>query len=134
MALIFREAMKNPLFAEIVRTRSADLRIEADSGVRDNTRMVSVRNSNRLLYSYTGIQGGKTGYTRLARNCFVGEATRGDARLIVSVLGSANRKALWRDVSALFDYGFKRYELGPPASPTLLFTGTANNDDSLQGD
>lgn len=134
MALIFQEAMKNPLFAEIVRTRSADLRIEAGSAMRNNSRIVSVRSTNRLLYSYAGIQGGKTGYTRRARNCFVGEAIRGDARLIVSVLGSANRKALWRDVAALFDYGFERYELGAPVSPTLLLSANPETDKPLQGD
>jgi D-alanyl-D-alanine carboxypeptidase len=134
MALIFRQAMQNPLFAEIVRTRSAGLRVEAGPSSSEHARLVSVRNSNRLLLSYAGTQGGKTGYTRRARNCFVGEATRGDASLIVSVLGSANRKALWQDVAALFDYGFERRGQHAPASPTLLLSGTTAGDEPFTGD
>ncbi len=105
LALIFRRAMGNPLFAEIVRTRRASLRIDtpyASAGWRS----VAVRNSNRLLGVYEGARGGKTGFTRRAKRCFVGEAARGGTRLAVAVLGSPNSATLWRDVQALFDYGF----------------------------
>ncbi|MCP5419083.1 MAG: D-alanyl-D-alanine carboxypeptidase [Gammaproteobacteria bacterium] len=134
LALIFREAMQNPMFAEIVRTRSAELRVEPGYQFRGNVRWVPVRNSNRLLYSYAGNQGGKTGYTRLARNCYVGEASRGDVNLIVSVLGSTNRNFLWKDVSALFDYGFALRDKSAPATPTLLLTGSATRNESLKAD
>ncbi|MEE4376909.1 MAG: D-alanyl-D-alanine carboxypeptidase family protein [Candidatus Competibacteraceae bacterium] len=120
LTLIFRQAMANPLFADIVRTRSAGLRVEASVANNQRWRMVPVYNSNRLLVSYGGVQGGKTGYTRRAKNCFVGEANRGQVNLIVSALGSANRKALWKDVSAILDYGFAQYRLTRPASPVVL--------------
>ena len=75
LALIFRSALQNPVFAEIIRTRNAALRVE--SGYRfGGWRLVTVRNSNRLLRSYYGARGGKTGYTRAARSCFVGAAER----------------------------------------------------------
>jgi D-alanyl-D-alanine carboxypeptidase (penicillin-binding protein 5/6) len=133
LALIFRQAMANPLFADIVRTRSAGLRIEAGVENNQHWRMVSVHNSNRLLVSYGGVQGGKTGYTRRAKNCFVGEASRGQVNLIVSALGSANRKALWEDVAAILDYGFARYRLTQPASPWVP-RHTAAANPSNQGD
>ncbi|MEZ5583410.1 MAG: hypothetical protein R3F37_12300 [Candidatus Competibacteraceae bacterium] len=50
----------------------------------------------------------------------MGEASRGRVNLIVSALGSANRKALWNDVSAVLDYGFARYRVTRPASPWVL--------------
>jgi len=133
LTLIFRQAMANPLFADIVRTRSAGLRVEASINNNHRWRMVSVRNSNRLLVSYGGVQGGKTGYTRRAKNCFVGEASRGQVNLIVSALGSTNRKALWKDVSAILDYGFARYQLTRPASPWVL-NHTPVTNSSSQGD
>lgn len=124
MALIFRRAMQNPVFAEIVRTHNADLRVEQQDGAA-GWRLVSVQNSNRLLKGYDGAVGGKTGFTRAAKNCFVGEARRGGVTLLVSVLGSAGKAALWQDVRALLDYGFSRYGLAPPTELTTVQTAAA---------
>ncbi len=119
LALIFRHAMTNPIFAEIVRTRHAALRIEAGP---DNWRMVPVRNSNRLLHTFKGALGGKTGYTRKAKRCFVGAVSRNGTPLIVVVLGSTHR---WQDVTRLFEYGFSRIDSATPvrfASSRQAFT------------
>lgn len=118
LALIFRAAMFNPLFADIVRTRSATLRIDSGYGSYNDWRMVSVHNTNRLLASYEGARGGKTGFTLKARRCFVGEADRGGVRLIVAILNSPNSGTLWRDARNLLDYGFAHYGLAP--SPALI--------------
>jgi D-alanyl-D-alanine carboxypeptidase len=114
LALIFRQAMNHPMFADIVRTRSATLRIESGSGLYGDWRMVPVQNHNRLLASYEGTRGGKTGFTLKARRCFVGEVDRGGVRLIVSILGSPSSSTLWSDARTLLDYGFARYGLAPP--------------------
>ena len=119
LALIFRQAMTHPLFADIVRTRSAALRIESGNGLYGDWRMVPVQSHNRLLTSYEGTLGGKTGFTIKARRCFVGEVDRGGVRLIVAVLNSPNSGALWNDARTLLDYGFARYGLAspPPLQP-----------------
>ncbi len=114
LALIFRQAMNHPLFAEIVRTRSAALRIESGRGLYGDWRMVPVVSHNRLLASYEGARGGKTGFTLKARRCFVGEVDRGGVRLIVAILNSPNSGTLWQDARNLLDYGFARYGLAPP--------------------
>lgn len=114
LALIFRQAMAHPLFAEIVRTRSAALRIESGQGLYSDWRMVPVVSHNRLLASYEGARGGKTGFTFKARRCFVGEVDRGGVRLIVAILSSPNSSTLWQDAHTLLDYGFARYGLAPP--------------------
>ncbi|HAS51337.1 MAG TPA: hypothetical protein DCS21_06195 [Gammaproteobacteria bacterium] len=114
LALIFRQAMNHPQFAEIVGTRSADLRIESGQGLYGNWRMVPVVSHNRLLASYEGARGGKTGFTNKARRCFVGEVDRGGVRLIVAILNSPNSGTLWQDARNLLDYGFARYGLAPP--------------------
>ena len=114
LALIFRQAMNHPLFAEIVRTRSAALRIESGRGLYGDWRMVPVVSHNRLLASYEGARGGKTGFTLKARRCFVGEVDRGGVRLIVAILNSPNSGTLWQDAHTLLDYGFARCGLAPP--------------------
>jgi D-alanyl-D-alanine carboxypeptidase len=123
LALIFRHAMNNPLFAEIVRTHTAELRVESPPGLQPAAwRLVAVHNTNRLLASYEGAMGGKTGFTRAARNCFVGEASRQGIHLIVAVLGSAGRPAIWQDVTALLDYGFAHYGLA--VWPSVITAGS----------
>jgi D-alanyl-D-alanine carboxypeptidase len=114
LALIFRQAMNHPMFADIVRTRSAALRVESSQGQYGDWRMVPVVNHNRLLASYDGARGGKTGFTLKARRCFVGEVDRGGVRLIVAILNSPNSGTLWQDARTLLDYGFARYGLAPP--------------------
>jgi len=121
MALIFRHAMSYPMFSDIVRTRNATLRIESGQGPYGDSRLVQVVNHNRLLTSYEGTRGGKTGFTLKARRCFVGEADRGGVRLIVSIMGSPNSGTLWEDARTLLDYGFARHGIGtlPPAQPDI---------------
>jgi D-alanyl-D-alanine carboxypeptidase len=114
LALIFRQAMHHPIFADIVRTRSATLRVESGRYLYGDWRMVPVVNHNRLLASYDGARGGKTGFTLKARRCFVGEVDRGGVRLIVAILNSPSSGTLWQDARTLLDYGFARYGLAPP--------------------
>ncbi|MBZ4194818.1 MAG: D-alanyl-D-alanine carboxypeptidase [Candidatus Contendobacter sp.] len=118
-ALIFRQAITHPLFADIIGTRSAALRIESGQGFYGNARLVPVVTHNRLLASYEGARGGKTGFTFKARHCFVGEVDRGGIPLIVAVFNSPSRGTLWQDARNLLDYGFARYGLAapPPAPP-----------------
>lgn len=118
LALIFRHAMNYPMFADIVRTRSATLRIESNQGAYGDLRLIPVLNHNRLLASYEGTRGGKTGFTLKARRCFVGEVERGGTRLIVAILNSPNSGTLWADARTLLDYGFAHYGLAPaPVQP-----------------
>ena len=45
-------------------------------------------NRNELLFSYPWTEGGKTGFTNLARRCLVASASRGGRRLLAVALGS----------------------------------------------
>jgi len=114
LALIFRQAIHHPLFSDIIATRSAALRIESGPDGYGNARLVPVVTHNRLLASYEGARGGKTGFTFKARHCFVGEVDRGGIPLIVAVFNSPSRGTLWQDARTLLDYGFTRYGLAPP--------------------
>ena len=60
-------------------------------------------NNNRLLGSYRGAIGVKTGYTHKAGPCLVAAATRGGRSLIAVVLDSPD---MYTDAKRLLDFGF----------------------------
>lgn len=94
MAVLTREAMKNPEFAEIVSTRSITF------GER------TLVNHNKLLKLYEGAAGVKTGYTQLAGRTLVSAAVRNGQMLIAVTLSDPND---WVDHAALLDYGFETF-------------------------
>jgi D-alanyl-D-alanine carboxypeptidase (penicillin-binding protein 5/6) len=96
LAIILRYAMQRPDFAEVMQMKTAN--IESMMG-----RTWTVRNHNRLLWTFPGALGGKTGWTRASKHCYVGMAAQGGKTLIVSVLASSR---LWNDVNELLLYGF----------------------------
>ncbi|HWO42940.1 MAG TPA: D-alanyl-D-alanine carboxypeptidase [Candidatus Eisenbacteria bacterium] len=108
LALIFRYAMKNDVFQQIVRTKISSVRSLSPGKRRPQVRLVSVRNHNRLLWNFDGAIGGKTGYTHAAQKCFVGAVERNGVTLIVALLGSRD---LWGDTKRLLEHGFTHYDL-----------------------
>jgi len=107
MALLFSYALKNPTFREIVQTKTSSVS-SITPGKVQKVRHIQVRNHNRLLWSFEGAIGGKTGYTFAAQKCFVGGVSRNGVTLIVSMLGSRD---LWGDVKRLLEYGLGNYEV-----------------------
>lgn len=91
MALLFNYALKNPTFREIVRTKTSSVSSIFAGKVR-KVRRIQLRNHNRLLWSFEGAIGGKTGYTLAAQKCFVGAVSRNGVTLIVSLLGLRERR------------------------------------------
>ncbi len=67
-------------------------------------------NTNKLLNSYEGCDGLKTGYTKEAGYCIVSTAKRNGLRLIAVVLKEDDPKIRNSEVSQLLDYGFSLYE------------------------
>lgn len=63
-------------------------------------------NHNRLLRSYDGLIGVKTGYTLAAGRCLVTAARRDGMTLIAVTLNDRND---WRDHTSLMDYGFSAF-------------------------
>ncbi len=67
-------------------------------------------NTNDLLFLYTGCDGFKTGYTRLAGHCLIATAKRANSRVIAVVLGAEKSGERFRIAMNLMDIGF--YEMG----------------------
>ncbi|MSP41294.1 MAG: D-alanyl-D-alanine carboxypeptidase [Deltaproteobacteria bacterium] len=114
LALLFRYAMRNALFREIVQTKFSSVSSTAVVRKKVVPRRISVRNHNRLLWDFDGAIGGKTGYTVAAQKCFVGAVQRNGVTLIVAILGARDQ---WGDTKRLLEYGFDNYETLKTASP-----------------
>lgn len=74
----------------------------------DNLRdgKTQIVNTNKLLKTYNGITGLKTGTTNDAGCCMSASAKRGDVSLVAVVLGCKTGKERFSDAAALLDYGF----------------------------
>ncbi|WJE14156.1 D-alanyl-D-alanine carboxypeptidase family protein [Halobacillus sp. ACCC02827] len=67
-------------------------------------------NTNKLIKSYPGMDGLKTGYTSEAKYCLTASATRDGMHMIAVVMGAENPKKRNADITSLLDYGFGQYE------------------------
>ncbi len=67
-------------------------------------------NTNKLLRTYDGITGLKTGTTGDAGSCITATAERNGMSLIGVVLGADSGTARFQDAATLLDYGFANYE------------------------
>ena len=76
-------------------------------------------NTNKLIRSYPGITGLKTGTTGQAGSCITATAERGGLSLIAVVLGDDSTDHRFQDAAALLDYGFAGWKATVPESPAL---------------
>jgi D-alanyl-D-alanine carboxypeptidase (penicillin-binding protein 5/6) len=102
LALIFRAAMREPLFAETTGLHSIPF-----PGYGDHPGFV-LYNSSKLLAHYDGTIGGKTGFTEAARHTLVAAAERGGRRLVVALMrGEQSPTPMWKQGARLLDWGFE---------------------------
>ncbi len=97
LAALTRVAMRNERFRQIVKTRVKHVSWSAPTYAKIYV------NNNRLLASYPGANGVKTGYTHKAGPCLVASATRNGTSLIAVVLDSPD---MYSDAKRLLDFGF----------------------------
>ena len=101
LALIAREAMGHETFRTIVSTQRATIPWEG----HDYDRVLN--NKNKLLSTYDGATGIKTGYTKAAGRCLVFGAERSGMRMIGVVLNCAD---WFNEAARLMDIAFAEYE------------------------
>ena len=105
MALITAAAFKRPDFLPYVATPSKTVTFR---GTGKSRTLVS---TNKLLGSYAGADGVKTGYTDDAGLCLVAAAKRNGVQLIAVLFNDDER---WQDAAKLLDYGFQTLGGGKP--------------------
>ena len=118
-ALIMREAVRHPIFVDIISARRFDI---PPTERQPDIRML--RNTNELIHPgplfNPAVIGSKTGWTTAAGHTLVTYAQQDGRRLIVSVLGSTS-PAQFSDTTALLNYGFAL-----PFIPTQIFISAEN--------
>ena len=101
-----RDAMRLPVFASVVATRTYRLAANRDHRAHVWT------NLNPLLGHFAGATGIKTGFTTAAGDCLLFSAERGGRKLIGVVLGSSSSptglSAAASDAATLLTWGFRR--------------------------
>ncbi|MGW4160984.1 D-alanyl-D-alanine carboxypeptidase family protein [Streptomyces sp. NPDC004788] len=102
---IASSAMKNSTFRTIVKTKTTSQKVTTKTG---GYRYMSWTNTNKLLSTYSGAIGVKTGSGPQAKYCLVFAATRGSKTVIGAVLGAPSEANRAADVKKLLDYGFAR--------------------------
>ncbi len=92
----------------------------------------TIWNHDRMLQSYPGADGLKTGYTEASGCNLVTSAVRGDVRLIGVVLGASNGSERDLHMAALLDQGYERlgvpvgrYAAPPTRFPALIASASA---------
>lgn len=102
LAMLAREAMKNKDFADICALSKA--KVSFGNPVSERWLV----NSNKLLISYDGCIGVKTGFTDSARRTLVSCAERDGVKLIAVTLNAPDD---WSDHTKMLDYGFEKVKM-----------------------
>ena len=102
LALLAREAMNNKNFADICALPKA--KVAFGNPVSERWLV----NSNKLLTSYDGCIGVKTGFTDSARRTLVSCAERDGVKLIAVTLNAPDD---WSDHTKMLDYGFEKVKM-----------------------
>ncbi len=101
LAMITRYALNYDKFKEISATKNKIISWEGHDWDR------GLHNHHKMLWSYDGVTGGKTGYTRVAGRCLITTASRNNRNLISVLL---NCPSEWNDSKKLLDYRFNSFK------------------------
>jgi len=108
IALMSKELMsKYPDVMQYTTTRIDSFTHETNKGSSE----FGLTNTNKLLNSYDGITGLKTGSTGKARYCLSATATRNDINMIAVVLSAPDTKTRFREAATLLNYGFSQCKI-----------------------
>ena len=107
IAKVSAYAMKNEMFRRIVASERIIMPDWQTPGA-----VYEAENTNKLLESYPGCIGVKTGFTNAAGGCLVSAARRNGRELLCVVLKSSDMDTRFSDSAALLDYGFLCAENG----------------------
>lgn len=103
VALMLRELLKHEKYFEYSRVWLEDFK-------HPDGRTTCITNTNRMIRSYDGCDGGKTGFTNQAGFCLAATAKRGDTRLISVVIGAESSAKRFEGITNLLNYAFATYE------------------------
>lgn len=100
MALLAGEAVRNSAFIDICSAEKYTV------DFIDSDKTVTLYNHNKLLRSYEGCIGIKTGFTKKSGRCLVSAAERDGVMLVAVTLNAGDD---WNDHKKMLDYGFSLF-------------------------
>lgn len=103
MAKISMYCLRNWDFRDIVATQR-----ETIHWLQPSDNVKRIENTNRLLGTYRGTTGVKTGWTIAAGGCLAASAKRGEIEVIAIVMHSEDTITRFQDAETLLDYGFEQ--------------------------
>jgi len=106
IGMISMELMKFEFAREWFTAWQEDIQV----GKEGKKSKFTLTNTNKLIRSYNGAIGVKTGFTDDAGYCLSGAAERNGTRLIAVVLGCESSDIRFKETTRLLDYGFANYE------------------------
>jgi len=125
LAVFYRVLMRNPEFAEISR-----IRLFQWPGHGDQPGFM-VSSDNKMLTTYPGTIGGKTGFTDDARHTRIAAAERNGRRLeVVLMRGEQHPVAMDTQAARLLDYGFALPRSTPPVGQLVEQAPSDTTDDA----
>lgn len=87
---------------------------------KQGSKNFTLTNTNKLIRSYDGCVGLKTGSTSIAKYCLSAVAKRNGITLISVVMAAPDYKARFRDAAAMLNYGFSKCSLYEDTEPEKL--------------
>ena len=98
-----RELMKHPDYYDYAKIWTEDF-------THPSGRVTTLTNTNKMIRSYQGCMGGKTGYTASAKFCVSACAERNGVRTVATVIGADDGKVRFAEACKLFNYAFANYK------------------------
>jgi D-alanyl-D-alanine carboxypeptidase (penicillin-binding protein 5/6) len=122
LGLISAYALRNDTFAKIVSTKSHTI----DRAVKGWKHVIL--NKNKILHTFEGGDGVKTGFTKRAGRCLVSSATRDGMSVVCVVL---NCGPMFEECRALMTRAYQQYQLFN-ILPSYAYAGVANVSNGRQ--
>ncbi len=109
IALMSRQLLTHPQTKEWFSTWQTTIMV----GLPGKEKEFGLTNTNKMIKTYQGANGIKTGYTQDAGYCLSASATRGNLTLVAVIMGAPSSKVRFAEASRLLDYGFANYDSVP---------------------
>lgn len=111
IGMICRQLMTYEFARDWFTAWQEDIKVGLPGKEKDFT----LTNTNKMIRTYKGAIGGKTGFTQDAGYCLAEAAQRDSTRMIAVVLGCKDSKVRFAETARLLDHGFASYETVPVA-------------------
>lgn len=106
IALMSKQLLKYPKIHDWLTIWMSTMKVGLATKNQTNLQLT---NTNKLIKTYPGANGIKTGYTSDAKYCLSASANKNGLSLIAVILGSPTSNIRFEEAKRLFNYGFAAY-------------------------